>query len=78
MKIFGSLTSKGSIARTVIFSLGHFCIDITTNYLITGAPIQLIAISAMLSPLLNSVWYFLLDKYLLKTIVKGLKAVDLQ
>jgi len=51
-----------------VFTGGHFIIDITTNYVITGAPLELIAISAMLSPLLNAIWYFILDKYVFSKI----------
>ena len=62
------ISTTHSLVRTVVFTVGHFIIDITTNYVITGAPLELIAISAMLSPLLNAIWYFILDKYVFSKI----------
>ncbi len=64
------LSNKHSIIRTCVFTSGHFLIDMLTNYFITGAPMHLIALSAMLSPMLNAIWYYILDRFLFCYIVK--------
>ena len=58
------LSTRHSLIRTGVFTSGHFVIDMLTNYFITGAPIHLIALSAILSPTLNAVWYYILDRFL--------------
>ncbi len=51
-----------SIGRAIIYTIGHILIAMTCNNLITGAPLQLAAIDALVEPLINGVWYFFLDK----------------
>ncbi len=51
-----------SIGRAIIYTIGHIIIAMTCNNLITGAPLQLAAIDALVEPLINGVWYFFLDK----------------
>ncbi len=58
-----------SLFRSFIFTVGHFFIDLTTSYYITGAKIELIALSSVVSPLLNGVWYYILDRFLFKKII---------
>lgn len=59
--------------RTIVFTIGHFFIDITTGYIITGAPIHLIAVSAFLSPVINAVWYYVLDRFFFSRILKSIQ-----
>jgi uncharacterized membrane protein len=51
-----------SVGRAVIYTLGHIVIAMTCNNLITGAPLKLAAIDALVEPMINGVWYYLLDK----------------
>ncbi|HAV93531.1 MAG: hypothetical protein CMF52_01890 [Legionellales bacterium] len=52
---------QSSIARTVIYTLGHIFIAICCIIFITGADLRLATIDAIVEPLINSVWYFILD-----------------
>jgi len=56
-------SNKFTIIRTCIFTIGHYCIDITTAYFVTGAKIELLAISSLISPIINAGWYYAIDKY---------------
>lgn len=51
-----------SIGRAIIYTIGHIVIAMTCNNLITGAEWSLAAADAIIEPLINGVWYFLLDK----------------
>ena len=55
--------NKGSILRTIVYTIGHFAIAITV--LMLGADVSfIIALTdAIVEPLANSVWYFLLDRF---------------
>ena len=51
-----------SIGRAFIYTLGHILIAITCNRLITGAEWALAGADAIIEPLINGVWYYVLDK----------------
>ena len=51
-----------SLGRAIIYTIGHIVIAMTCNNLITGAEWSLAAADAIIEPLINGVWYFLLDK----------------
>ncbi|MBO01903.1 MAG: hypothetical protein CMG35_04620 [Candidatus Marinimicrobia bacterium] len=55
--------SKGSLTRTVIYTIGHFIIAITCLMLIADVPLSVAATDAIVEPIANSVWYFILDKW---------------
>lgn len=52
---------QSSILRTVIYTIGHITIAMLCIVFITGADIRLATIDAIVEPLINGVWYFLLD-----------------
>ena len=56
------LLLSSSIARATIYTIGHIIIAMACNNLITGAAWELAAMDAIVEPLINGVWYFLLDK----------------
>ena len=56
-------SSKGSFLRTIIYTIGHFAIAITCLMLIADVSFMIALTDAIVEPLANSVWYFLLDKY---------------
>ena len=45
-----------------IYTIGHFCIAMTCASLITGVALNLAAIDAIVEPLINGVWFYLLHK----------------
>jgi uncharacterized membrane protein len=51
-----------SIGRAFIYTLGHIVIAMTCNRLITGADWKLAGIDAIVEPLINGIWYYVLDK----------------
>ena len=55
--------SSGSLLRTVIYTIGHFAIAITCLMLIADVSFMIALTDAIVEPLANSVWYFLLDKF---------------
>ena len=52
---------KNTMLRTVIYTLGHILIAICCIIFITGADLKLATIDAIVEPLINGLWYFLLD-----------------
>ena len=55
--------NKGSILRTVIYTLGHFAIAITVLMLVADVSFEVALTDAIVEPIANSVWYFILDKW---------------
>ena len=55
--------NKGSILRTIIYTIGHFVIAITVLMLVADVSFAVALTDAIVEPLANSVWYFLLDKF---------------
>ena len=66
--IFNAATSiyknnKGSILRTIIYTIGHFIIAISVLMLVAEVSFAVALTDAIVEPLANTVWYFLLDKF---------------
>ena len=55
--------NKGSILRTIIYTIGHFAIAITVLMLIADVTFYIALTDAIIEPLANSIWYFILDKW---------------
>ncbi|NCX74915.1 MAG: DUF2061 domain-containing protein, partial [Proteobacteria bacterium] len=55
--------NRGTIIRTIIYTIGHFVIAASCVMYFTGANFSAAITDAIVEPLLNSVWYFVLDKY---------------
>ena len=55
--------NKGSILRTIIYTIGHFAIAIAVLMSIADVSFSVALTDAIVEPLANSVWYFLLDKF---------------
>ena len=55
--------NKGSILRTIVYTIGHFAIAITVLMLIADVSFSVALTDAIVEPLANTVWYFLLDKF---------------
>ena len=65
LKAAGNIYSnnKGSILRTFIYTLGHFAIAITVLMLVADVSLSIALTDAIVEPIANSVWYFILDKW---------------
>ena len=55
--------NKGSILRTIVYTIGHFAIAITVLMLIADVSFAFALTDAIVEPLANSIWYFILDKW---------------
>ena len=55
--------NKGSILRTIIYTLGHFAIAIIVLMSIADVPFSVALTDAIVEPLANAVWYFMLDRF---------------
>ena len=55
--------NRGSILRTIVYTIGHFVIAITVLMLVADVSFAVALTDAIVEPLANSIWYFLLDKF---------------
>jgi len=55
--------NKASILRTIVYTIGHFIIAITVLMLIADVTFMIALTDAIVEPLANAVWYFMLDKF---------------
>ena len=51
-----------SVGRAIVYTIGHIVIAMTCNRLITGADRSLAGVDAIVEPMINGVWYYLLDR----------------
>ncbi|PPR78656.1 MAG: hypothetical protein CFH01_00857 [Alphaproteobacteria bacterium MarineAlpha2_Bin1] len=55
--------NSGSILRTVIYTVGHFIIAATCVWYFTGASFFIAITDAIVEPIINGIWYYMLDRY---------------
>jgi len=55
--------NKGTILRTIIYTAGHFIIAAACVMYFTGASFEAAITDAVIEPLINGVWYLILDKF---------------
>ncbi len=55
--------NKGSILRTIIYTIGHFIIAISVLMLVADVSFMIALTDAIVEPIANSIWYFILDKW---------------
>jgi uncharacterized membrane protein len=60
---FQRLNHNGSILRTIIYTIGHMCIAIVCLMSIAKVPFSIALTDAIVEPLINGVWYYVLDRY---------------
>ena len=54
--------NRGTLLRTLVYTIGHFLIAAGT--ILALSDVTVIAMTdAIVEPLLNSIWYFVLDKW---------------
>ena len=62
--------NRGSLLSTLIYTLGHFGIAIICLMLIADVSFMIALTDAIVEPLANSIWYFLLDKFWASKVIK--------
>ena len=53
--------NKGSILRTFVYTIGHFAIAITVLMLVSDVSFSIALTDAIVEPIANSIWYFILE-----------------
>jgi uncharacterized membrane protein len=62
-ELTGSYKSlRGTLLRTLIYTIGHFFIAAACVMFFTGAPWWIALTDAIVEPLLNGLWFFVLDR----------------
>ena len=56
------LIGGSSLTLAIIYTLGHIVIAMICNNLITNASFELAAVDAVIEPIINGVWFFVLHK----------------
>ena len=56
------LIGGSSIVLATVYTVGHIAIAMTCNYLITGAALELAAVDAIVEPVINGFWFYILHK----------------
>ena len=60
-------SNKGTLIRTIIFTIGHFIIAASIlKILDPGIEMWVAMTDAVVEPLVNSVWYYVLDRIWVK------------
>jgi len=53
-------TNQVGFLLAFFYTIGHILIAMTCNRLLTGAPLNLAAVDALVEPLVNGLWFYLL------------------
>ncbi len=56
------LVGGSSITLAIVYTIGHMLIAIACVMIITGASIELATIDAIVEPLINGVWFYVLHE----------------
>ena len=62
--------NRGSILRTVVYTIGHFAIAIIVLKSVADVTFNEAMTDAIVEPLANAVWYFMLDKFWASKVTK--------
>ena len=64
MTIINSIITKmsDSLLLTIIYTVGHFIIAILCVKVITGTTLELATLDALIEPLINAVWFYILHR----------------
>ena len=68
MTIINKIKTKlsDSLLLTIIYTIGHFFIAVLCVYFITGASLELATLDAVIEPLINAAWFYILHRLYLK------------
>lgn len=63
LELLQRLNSHGSLLRTIIYTIGHMCIAVCCLMAIANVPFSVAMTDAIVEPILNGFWYYILDRY---------------
>ena len=61
-QLLKKLIGGSSFTLAVIYTVGHILIAIACVVVITGASVELAALDAVIEPIINGVWFYVLHK----------------
>ena len=78
MTIINSIRTKmsDSLLLTVIYTVGHFVIAVLCVTLITGASLELATLDALIEPLINAIWFYILHRIYLSYKSKKITTIN--
>ena len=56
------LIGSSSLTLAIVYTIGHLLIAIACVMIITGASIELATLDAIVEPLINGVWFYVLHE----------------
>jgi len=67
-KVVNRISNQHSLMLAAIYTMGHIVIAMACNYIITGASLNIAAMDAIIEPIVNGFWLYILHKaYQIKT-----------
>ena len=57
------IDNRSTLLRTLVYTIGHFCIAAGVIMTVADVTVYEAMTDAIVEPLLNSEWYFVLDKW---------------
>jgi len=70
-KLLERLIGGSSLTLAIVYTVGHIIVAAIVAYIITGTTIELAALDAVVEPIINGVWFYILHKAYKK--YKGIK-----
>lgn len=61
-RLLKRIVGGSSVTLAVVYTIGHILIAMICNNLITGASFELAAVDAIVEPMINGVWFYILHK----------------
>ena len=61
-KIVKWLVGGSSLTLAIVYTLGHMLIAIACVMIITGASLELATLDAIVEPIINGVWFYVLHE----------------
>ena len=71
INLLQKLNIQGSFLRTIIYTIGHMMIAVSCLMVIANVPFHIAMTDAIVEPLLNGVWYYVLDRYWASRVVEN-------
>ena len=61
-KLLERLIGGSSLTLAIVYTVGHIIVAAIVAYVITGTTIKLAALDAVIEPIINGVWFYVLHK----------------
>ena len=61
-KVVTRISNQHSLMLAVIYTIGHIVIAMACNYFITGTSLNMAAMDAIIEPIVNGLWFYILHK----------------